>query len=124
MIQSSGGSITFGRHCAISSFNHIAVGSSDAKLVIGDFVRTGPQVTIIATTRQYRDRNKPVLYQGYADKGIRIGNDVFIAAGAIILDGSEIGDGAVIGAGSVVSGKIPPYAVVYGDRATVRSHRE
>lgn len=122
IIQTSGGSITFGQDCAISSFNHIAAGRAD--LIVGDYVRTGPHVTIIATTRNYRDKSRRVIDQGYADKGIRIGNDVFIGAGATIVDGCEIGDGAVIGVGSVVTGKVAPNAVVFGVPAKVIMWRQ
>jgi len=122
IIQTSGGSVTFGHDCAISSFNHIAAGRAD--LIVGDYVRTGPHVTIIATTRNYRDKSKRVIEQGHADKGIRIGNDVFIGAGATLVDGCEIGDGAVIGVGSVVTGKVSPNAVVFGVPAKVIMWRQ
>jgi acetyltransferase-like isoleucine patch superfamily enzyme len=39
--------------------------------------------------------------------GVDIGNNVWIAAGSVVLPGSRIGDNAVIGAGSVVRGEIP-----------------
>lgn len=45
---------------------------------------------------------------------INIGNDVWIGAGAIILDGVRIGDGAIIGAGSVVTKDIEPYSINKG----------
>lgn len=118
IIQASGGRVTFGRNCAVSSFNHISVGK-DADLVVGDYVRIGPHVTIVATTREYSRKDKLIIEQGYRDKGIKIGNDVLIGAGAILLDGCEIGDGAVIGVGSVVSGKVPLYSVVFGSPAKV-----
>ena len=44
---------------------------------------------------------------------VRIGDNVFIGAGAIILKGVEIGDNSVIAAGSVVSKSVPAN-VVYG----------
>ncbi len=44
----------------------------------------------------------------------RIGNDVWIAAGAQILHKVAIGDGAVIGGGAVVTKDVPPYAIVAG----------
>lgn len=47
-------------------------------------------------------------------KGIKIGNDVWIGMGSIILPGVEIGDGATIAAGSVVSRDIEPYTLVGG----------
>lgn len=45
---------------------------------------------------------------------IRIGADVWIGAGAILLGGIEIGDGAVIGAGSIVTTDVPACAIVAG----------
>lgn len=44
----------------------------------------------------------------------RIGNDVWIAANAIVLRNVRIGNGAVIGAGAVVTRDVEPYAVVVG----------
>ena len=117
VIQTSGGRVTFGRNCAIGCFNLIAAGSAD--LVAGDHVRLGPHVTLIASSRQYRRKDRLIIEQGFADKGIRIGNDVLIGARVVLIDGSEIGDGAVIGAGSIVNGKVPAYSVVFGAPAKV-----
>ena len=97
IIQTSGGRVIFGKNCAISSFNHIAAGRAD--IIIGDHVRMGPHVTIIGTSREYRRKDKLIIEQGHADKGIRIGSDVLIGGGAVLVDGCEIGDGAVIGVG-------------------------
>jgi len=117
IIQTSGGRVIFGKNCAVSSFNHIAAGRAD--VIFGDHVRMGPHVTIVGTTREYRRRDQLIIKQGYADKGIRIGNDVLIGARAVLVDGCEIGDGAVIGVGSVVNGRVPPYAIVFGAPAKV-----
>jgi len=122
VIQSSGGRIRFGRGCEIGSFNYIATG--DVDIIAGDHVHIGPNVTIVATTRGYKRRDKLISEQGYADKGIRIGNDVLISSNCALVDGCDIGDGAIIGAGSVVKGKIPPYAVVFGTKAEPRFYRE
>ena len=45
---------------------------------------------------------------------VRIGSDVWIGGGAIILPGVTIGDGAVIGAGSVVTRDVGAGATVDG----------
>ena len=113
ILQVSGpGRILIGENCAISSFNHISTDQAD--VVIGNHVRIGPNVTIVGSTRNYRSKDKLVVEQGFSHKGIEIGDDVFIGAGAVILDGCRIGEGAVVGVGSVVSQKIPPYAITFG----------
>lgn len=43
-----------------------------------------------------------------------IGNDVWIGARALVMDGVTIGDGAIVAAGSVVAKDVPPYAIVGG----------
>lgn len=52
-----------------------------------------------------------------------IGNDVWIGANAIILDGVNVGDGAIVGAGAVVTKDVPPYAVVTGMPARILRYR-
>lgn len=52
-------------------------------------------------------------------KPIRIGNNVWIGSGSIILSGVIIGDNAVIGAGSVVTKDIPENMIAVGSPAKV-----
>ncbi|WP_294593292.1 CatB-related O-acetyltransferase [uncultured Bacteroides sp.] len=52
-------------------------------------------------------------YDRFQDKCI-IGNDVWIAADAIICRNVTIGDGAVIAAGAVVTKNVTPYSIVGG----------
>lgn len=54
---------------------------------------------------------------------VKIGNDVWIGTGAIIMPGVTIGDGAVIGAFAVVAKDIPPYAIVVGNPAQIKKYR-
>ena len=54
---------------------------------------------------------------------VKIGNDVWIGAGAKILGGVTIGDGCVIGAGSVVTKSLPPYSISVGVPAEVTRYR-
>jgi Acetyltransferase (isoleucine patch superfamily) len=48
---------------------------------------------------------------------IAIGNDCWIGANALIMQGVTIGDGAIIGAGSVVTKDVEPYSIYCGNPA-------
>lgn len=54
---------------------------------------------------------------------VRIGHDVWIGAGALVMDGVTIGSGAVVAAGAVVTKDVEPYAIVGGNPARVIRHR-
>lgn len=45
---------------------------------------------------------------------IRVGNNVFLGRGTILLPGATVGDNVVLGAGSVVAGAIPSNCVCAG----------
>lgn len=57
--------------------------------------------------------------QGDFEESLRveIGNDVWIGAQCIILDGVKIGDGAIVAADSVVTKDVEPYSIVGGTPA-------
>ncbi len=80
-------------------------------------------MNIIAANRKYKRRDIPILRQGFTEKGITIGNDVWIGAGSMITDGVNIGDGVVVGAGAVVTKDVPPYSIVGGVPARIVGER-
>jgi maltose O-acetyltransferase len=55
---------------------------------------------------------------------VRIGSDVWIGGGAIILPGVTVGDGAVIGAGSVVTRDVKAGQTVTGNPARPRQAKQ
>ncbi|VWX32730.1 conserved hypothetical protein [Limnobacter sp. 130] len=63
-----------------------------------------------------QDVIEPGSRRSYRDP-IRIGNNVFIGVGSIILPGVTIGNNVVVGAGSVVSKDVPSNHVVAGNPA-------
>jgi acetyltransferase-like isoleucine patch superfamily enzyme len=56
----------------------------------------------------------PMNQQPNQTKPIRIGNDVWIGAHAVILAGSTICDGAIVAAGAVVRGYVGPGSIYGG----------
>lgn len=50
---------------------------------------------------------------------VKIGDNTFVGAGAIILPKTTIGNFCIIGAGAVVKGNIPDYSVVVGNPAKI-----
>lgn len=50
---------------------------------------------------------------------VRIGHDVWIGNGAVIMDGVSVGNGAIIAARAVVTKDVPSYAIVVGVPAKV-----
>ena len=82
---------------------------------IGARTQIGPAVQIYAADHP-RDsgQRRDGLEFG---RPVRIGSDVWIGGGAIILPGITIGDGAVVGAGSVVTRNVESGETVVGNPA-------
>lgn len=89
-----------------------------AAVAIGEGTQIGPAVQIYAADHP-RD---PEQRRGGLEFGrpVRIGGNVWIGGGAIILPGVSIGDDAIVGAGSVVTRDVPAGATVAGNPARMR----
>jgi maltose O-acetyltransferase len=89
------------------------------EVTIGDRTQIGPAVQIYAADhpRDAETRRAGLEF----GRPVRIGIDVWIGGGAIILPGITIGDGAVIGAGSVVTRDVATGQTVMGNPARPRS---
>lgn len=53
----------------------------------------------------------------------RLGHDVWVGTGSILLPNVTLGTGSVVSAGSVVTRDVPPYAIVGGNPAQIVSFR-
>jgi maltose O-acetyltransferase len=88
---------------------------------IGDRTQIGPAAQIYAADhpRDAETRRSGLEF----GRPVRIGSDVWIGGGAILLPGVTIGDGAVIGAGSVVTRDIGAGQIVTGNPARPRASK-
>jgi maltose O-acetyltransferase len=85
---------------------------------IGDRTQIGPAVQIYAADHP---RDTATRREGFEfGRPVRIGSDVWIGGGAIIMPGVTIGDGALIGAGSVVTRDVATGVTVTGNPARPR----
>ena len=88
-----------------------------APIEIGDDVQIAPAVQLYTATHPL----DPAMRRSGLEGGrpIRIGDNVWIGGGAIVLPGVTIGDDAVIGAGSVVTRDVPDAVFAAGNPCRV-----
>ncbi len=98
-----------------ANFNLTMVDDTD--IYVGDAVMFGPNVTVATAGHPVLPslREKAIQY----NIPVRIGRNVWIGAGAVILPGVTIGENSVIGAGSVVTRDIPANVVAVGNPCRV-----
>lgn len=134
---------TFGRGTVFYAPHEITIGdnvyigkycSLETDMEIGSDVLIGSNVGLVGKyDHDYTSIGKSIKdspWIGDADyqfKGkdlkIRVGSDVWIGYGAVILGGVTIGRGAIVAAGSVVTRDVAPYSIVGGNPAKVISRR-
>lgn len=138
--------VTYGRGLRLGRF---AVVSAPHRLVIGDDVSIGPwsivevdgeigDFTLIGQAVQVVGRDDhafdevgtPVSESTWSGDrpatprdAVRIGRDVWVGGGSVVLSGVSIGEGSIVGAGSVVTEDVPPYAIAVGSPARVVRRR-
>ena len=83
-------------------------------ITIGDNVTLAPNVHVLA-----HDASTKVFLDHTRVANTKIGNNVFVGAGSIILPGVTIGNNVVVGAGSVVTKDIPDGSIAMGNPARV-----
>lgn len=124
---------------SMGDFSYVANNSKINNAEIGKFSCIGPE-TLVGLGR-HPSRNfvstHPIFYSPLRQaqitfstvstyeefEKIKIGNDVWIGARVLILDGVKIGDGVIVAAGAVVTKDVPDYAVVGGVPAKILRYR-
>ncbi len=111
------GDVEFGANSTVNPYACIS-----GRVRIGDGVRIASHASIVGFNHGIAP-DAPIHKQPSTTRGITIGNDVWVGANAVIVDGVTIGDGAIIAGGAVVSRDIPPMAIVGGVPAKVIRYR-
>ena len=124
-----------GRRSVVESF--CCVNNAVGDVIIGDYTRIGQHSTLIgpvcigshvnlaqgivvtALNHNFEDRSRRIDEQGVSTRQVRIGDDVWIGANAVILPGVTIGSRCVVAAGAVVTKDVPDGSVVGGVPARV-----
>ena len=116
---------TFMRNCKIGNYNYIGRNCVMNDVLMGNYCSIASSVQIGGMEHSWwtYSTSTRLSDECYLGRTTHIGNDVWIAASAIIRQGVKIGDGAVIGAGSFVNKDVPPYAIVVGSPARILRYR-
>jgi acetyltransferase-like isoleucine patch superfamily enzyme len=104
--------IEMGQRCSINPFAVLA-----GKIRMGNMVRIASHVSLFGFNHGHEDLDKPFCQQPCTTRGITIGDDVWIGANAVIVDGVAIGSHSLIAAGAVVTKDVADYAIVGGNPA-------
>jgi virginiamycin A acetyltransferase len=106
--QIFGGTVEIGRYCQLGPY-------------VGVYALNHPteHLTLYVNRQLFDGRLK--IHQKHSS--VKIGNDVWVGHGAVILPGVKIGDGVVIGAGAVVTKDIEDYSIAVGNPAKAIKRR-
>ncbi|MBU3179841.1 acyltransferase [Clostridium psychrophilum] len=120
VIRELGEGITIGNNVGIAASTFLSV---RGRVTIGDNTIFGPGVKIFSENHNFKDLEIPIYLQGATKLGIDIGEDCWIGANVIILDGVHIGKKVIVAASAVVNKDIPDYAIVGGIPAKILKMR-
>jgi len=130
--------VSFGPGCTVSSFTKMKAAEGDlimgarcgfatgcfispgAKAItIGDNFICGPNAVITSSNYVYEKLDVHPEDQGHTSKGVRIGDNVWLGAGTIVLDGSVLGDNTIVVANSLINRRYPPNVILQGNPAKI-----
>ncbi|WP_339223845.1 acyltransferase [Paenibacillus sp. FSL H8-0332] len=101
-----------GSDCSINSYSILS-----GDITMGNGVRIASHASLYGFNHGYAVTDVPVFRQPLTVKGIVIGDDVWIGANAVILDGVRIGSHSIVAAGAIVTRDVPAYSIVGGNPA-------
>jgi acetyltransferase-like isoleucine patch superfamily enzyme len=130
--------LSLGERCVLESDVYVKATDDAARISLGTHVFVGKGTELDISTAlsvgshsliapgcfitDHRDRisaSSRIDEQGCDGAPVRIGDDTWLGAHAVVLPGVTIGDGAVVGAGAVVRHDVPSGVVAVGIPAAV-----
>lgn len=106
--------VTMGDDCTVNPYTVVR-----GRVTMGNGVRIASHASVIGVNHAHDDLTRPMHEQGELSIGIEIGDDVWIGANAVVVDGVRIGSHAIVGAGAVVTRDVPDWQVVVGNPARI-----
>ncbi|MZR13829.1 acyltransferase [Maritimibacter sp. DP07] len=120
ILRGLGGTIEIGDDCSVNAYSVLQGGGN---LRVGNDTRIASHTVIVPSNHVFSDPDIPIRDQGLRQEGILIEGDVWIGAGARVLDGVVLGKGCIVAAGAVVTGSVAPGTIVGGVPARTISVR-
>lgn len=120
VIRDIGEGLVIGNNTGIAQNAFIQV---RGKVVIGNDVIFGPNVSIFSETHIFDNPDLPVRVQGETRKGVIIEDGAWLGTRAVILDGVTVGRNSIVAAGAIVTENVPPGAIVGGVPARILKQR-
>lgn len=111
-----GKGLKMGNNSAIGDYTHFG---APGGIIIGDDVIMGSYISFHSENHNFQDTTKLIREQGVSNKGIVLGNNIWVGAKVTFLDGCKVGDNSVVAAGAVVKDEFPPNCVIGGVPAKV-----
>lgn len=123
-----GGRIEIGEWCYVGEGTRIW---SAASILIGDRVLISHSANVFdnlthpLSAKARHEQIKQIFKVGHPrelsldESPVRICNDAWIGANAMVLRGVTIGEGGVVAAGAVVTRDVPPFSIVAGNPAVL-----
>lgn len=110
---------------SVGQYTYIACNTVINNTQIGNYCSIAPGVQIggMEHSHWWLSTSTSLSDKCSYDKRVIIGNDVWIAAGAIVKQGVKIGHGSVVGALSFVNTDIPENVIVMGTPARFYKYR-
>ena len=113
-INNAVGDVIIGDHTRVGLHNTII-----GPVTIGNHVNLAQGITVTALNHNFSDTNKRIDEQGVSTNPVKIEDDVWIGANAVVLPGVTIGNHCVVAAGAVITKDVPPHSLVAGVPAKV-----